>query len=566
MNYTSLRRAMKVALPVGLVASLSSVSPLQAERQLVASSTATTDTGATVPTLDLQPCGGAGALCSAATVPLDYDDPHGDTITLSVAVVPATDPANKIGALFVNVGGPGGASAQEVRAGLAAVFPESVRARFDIVGIDPRGVGESSPIRCFGSLAERNEVLGAAPSIPVSDSEVQARLFVARQYGQACAANAGPLLRHMSTANVARDHDLLRAALGDEQFTYVGLSYGTHLGTVYANLFPDRVRAVALDANLDAVGWSTGRRGESQRSPFTTRIQSAIGSANTLDGFLSECAFVGPTRCAFAENGDPAVKWEELRNRLRQGPIDVTLPDGSAAQVTYSSLVIAVIGSLYAPPSSWGNLALGLEQIYVGANVGEGMVRLERLAAQARSQYRFADEPFDDSFLAVVCSETENPTSQSRFVRNARREEQRFGAAGENWAWAAVECATWPVKDDDRYLGPYDTPTANPILLINNFFDPATSFESAVELQSQLANAQLLPVAGYGHVAFPSSSCATAALATYLLYQQLPPADLVCPQDVVAFQDVLVPEVPAFDGVTVDISDGTMAEVTEPGW
>ncbi len=463
---------------------------------------------------------------------------------LAVAKVPATDQANRIGTVFFNPGGPGGPGADAIRSGAAAIFPDDVRARFDIVSFDPRGVGESTPIRCFASADEQQQVLGAAPSIPTNRAEVAALNDQSRAYGEFCAANAGPLLSHMSTANVARDMDVLRAAVGDEQLTYVGVSYGTHLGSVYANLFPDRVRAVALDGNLDAVGWTTGQGNQSRRTPFDTRIQSGAGAAGTLDSFLAECASAGAERCALAADGDPFQKWDELLGRLRVAPIEIPLPDGSVAQITYSSFVGAVISTLYGNPSVWTDLAQGIQNISADVNMPATIDQMNQMAAEARVGSFAEGDPFDDSFSAVTCSETDNPTNQSAWERNARREARRFGAAGEFWAWGSLPCATWPVKDEDRYTGPWDHETANPILLINNFFDPATSFESAVELQSQLANAHFLPVAGYGHVAFPDSTCASDALATYLIDQQLPPADLLCEQDAKPFETPTPPIAP----------------------
>ncbi len=529
---TLMSRVMIAALPAllasGLVAAPVAASP--------APSAPSTDTGAAIPSLDFQPCGEAGALCATADVPLDYDDPNGETISLAVAKAPAADQANRIGTVFLNVGGPGGDSGGAIVAGAAAVFPEAVRQRFDIVGFDPRGVGASTPIRCFTSAEEQAALLNSAPSIPTNAQEIAALNDVSRKYGEQCAAHAGPLLSHMSTANVARDMDVLRAAVGDDQLTYVGLSYGTHLGTVYSNLFPDRVRAVALDGNLDAVGWTTGRGDQARKTPFDTRIQSAPGAAATLDGFLAECAQAGAPRCALAADGDPFQKWEELLARLRTAPIDIPQPDGSTSQVTYSSLVGGVIGALYGNPSVWAEIAAAVQDVYANVNVPAAIERLERTALEARAEFGFVEEtPFDDSFAAVTCSETDNPDNQAAWERNARKQARRFGAAGEFWAWGSLPCATWPVKDDDRYAGPWDNETANPILLLNNFFDPATSFESAVELQSQLANAQLLPVAGYGHVAFPDSTCASEALAAYLIDQQLPAADALCLQDAQPF-------------------------------
>jgi pimeloyl-ACP methyl ester carboxylesterase len=514
-----------------------------------------TDTGAPIPSLDFQPCGEVGAVCATASVPLDYDDPAGETISLAVAKVPATDQANRIGTVFFNPGGPGGAGADAIRSGAAAVFPAAVRERFDIVGFDPRGVGESTPIQCFASADEQRQVLGAAPAIPTNSDEVRALNEQSSAYGEFCAANAGPLLSHMSTANVARDMDVLRAAVGDEQLSFVGVSYGTHIGSVYSNLFPDRVRAVALDANLDAVGWTTGVRNQARRTPFDTRIQSGVGAAGTLDSFLAECADTGPERCALAIDGDPFEKWEALLERLRAAPIEVPQPDGTIAVITYSALVGDVIGTLYGSPAVWAPLAQAIQNLYVEVNVPATIEQMDQMAAEARAGLGFAEgDPFDDSFAAVTCSETDNPTNQVAWERNARREARRFGAAGEFWAWGSLPCATWPVKDDDRYTGPWDNETANPILLINNFFDPATSFESAVELQSQLGNAQLLPVAGYGHVAFPESACASDALATYLIDQQLPPADLLCEQDAKPFE--AAPAAPQAESSTSESPSG----------
>jgi pimeloyl-ACP methyl ester carboxylesterase len=489
--------------------------------------------GATPPTLDFQPCGPATAECAVAVVPLDYDDPSGPTIEVSVARVSAADPSQRIGTLFLNTGGPGGAPAQAVRDGVG--LPAEVAARFDLIGIDPRGVGDSTPIRCFASADEQEALLGQQVRIPVNDEEVQTRFEVSRQYGEACAANAGPLLSHMSTANVARDMDLVRQALGEEQITYLGLSYGTHLGSVYANLFPESTRAAVLDGNLDAVAWTTGVGNQARKTPFDTRIQSAAGAAATLNDFLASCADAGPERCAFAADGDPFEKWNALLERTREAPIPITLPDGSPGEVDYSNLVGVTIGTLYDSPAAWASLAADLQGVFANVDTSAAMGRL--MASADRAQLGgFADEPFDDSFAAVTCSETDNPTNQKAWVKNARKQARVFGAAGEFWAWGSLPCATWPVKDEDRYTGPWEVQTETPILLINNFFDPATSFESAVELQAQLGNAQLLPVAGYGHVAIGSgSTCAVDAFANYVINLELPPVDAVCTQDIVPF-------------------------------
>lgn len=506
--------------------------------------------GATPPELTWQPCGTIGAECATATVPLDYDDPAGPTIELSVARLPATDPANRIGSLFFNPGGPGGPGAQEIRDFGDVIFDADVRARFDVVGFDPRGVGDSTPLRCFASAEERDQVL-TAPRIPLDAAERQQAFASARAYGERCAANAGPLLAHLSTANVARDMDLLRQAVGDEQLTYVGASYGTHLGTVYANLFPDRIRALALDGNLDAVAWTTGTGDESRRIPFDTRIQSGVGAAATLDGFLGECAFAGPERCAFAADGDPFHKWDELLARLREAPIPLPQPDGSVFELDYSTFVSITVQVLYGSPEVWTPLAADLQSLYAGVGAPAAAARMQATALAVANEVGFADgPPFDDSFTAVTCSETDNPTRQRAWTHNAAQQAALYGAPGEFWAWGSLPCATWPAADEDRYTGAWDVPTSNPILLVNNFFDPATSFESAVNLAGQLGDAQLLPVAGYGHVAFLDSTCARNAIDSYLIDLQLPDPWLVCEQDARPFDSPAQPAPPQTEPMT----------------
>jgi pimeloyl-ACP methyl ester carboxylesterase len=534
----------RVLLGVGLPALIAtSFFPALADAHPVVLSDNGGTNGAVPPTLDWQLCGDTGAECAMATVPLDYDDPTGSTIEISVSRLPALDQANRIGGLFFNSGGPGGATAQLVRDAGVDIFSPAERQQFDIIGIDPRGVGDSTPIRCFASADEQSAILGGGPRIPVNDEELAGTLESARLYGEYCAANAGPLLSHMSTANVARDMDMVRQALGDEQLSYFGVSYGTHLGSVYANLFTHHVRAMVIDGNLDAVAWTTGVDDEADDIPFDTRIQSGAGGAATIDAFLAECADAGPDKCALAIDGDPFDKWYSLLDRLRQEPISLPQPDGTATTLTYSEFVELTVSVLYGSPAEWPLLASAIQGVFADASVPAAVGTMERLALQAKRPLGFAEEsPFDDSFAAVTCSETDNPDNQDAWITNAEEQADLYGAAGEFWAWGSLPCATWPVVDEDRYAGPWDIPTDIPILLINNFFDPATSFESAVELFDELGNVQFLPVAGYGHVAFGKSTCVNTAVETYLLALETPPDDTVCSQNDIPFADVPVAE------------------------
>jgi pimeloyl-ACP methyl ester carboxylesterase len=234
--------------------------------------------GAAIPALRWRSCGRLFQ-CATATVPLDYNQPHGAMITLSMIRLPAADPAHRIGSLFVNFGGPGTAGVGGLRS-LGSAYPEVLRQRFDLVGFDPRGVGSSTHVRCTSDAAAA-ELVGS----PVRP-EQQAQFFASSAaLGHSCAAASGELLAHTSSANTARDLELLRQAVGDDSLSFLGYSYGTYVGASYANLFPDRTRAMVFDGALDLVANSTGRSGQEQL-PVDVRADTARSQAEELDAFF----------------------------------------------------------------------------------------------------------------------------------------------------------------------------------------------------------------------------------------------------------------------------------------
>src|ERR1700753_485302 len=216
------------------------------------------------------------AQCATAEVPLDYDRPNGAKVTLALLRVKARDQKHKIGSLFVNPGGPG---ASGVSLALAAPYfmSDALLDRFDIVGMDPRGIGFSDPVNCFGDPGRQQPVLAELNTgFPYGKKEEKAFLKATAKQGRACSTGGRDLAGSMSTAEVARDLDVMRRAVGDSKLTYLGFSYGTALGQYYANMFPDRFRAVVVDGVIDPKAWvgSTATSGQIQDD----RLHSADGA------------------------------------------------------------------------------------------------------------------------------------------------------------------------------------------------------------------------------------------------------------------------------------------------
>ena len=469
-----------------------------------------------------------GFQCAAVPAPLDYGDLEGEQISVSVIRLPAGDPSRRIGSLMLNPGGPGGSGVEFVRA-VAKVLPLELRARFDIVGFDPRGINFSTPLRCFDTF---DEALATLPPFPFPDTPPEEETLRASDdaLAAACAAHGGAILDHMSTADAARDMDLLRAALGDEKVNYLGLSYGSMLGQNYANLFPSRVGAFVIDGVLDPIAWTTGHGEDAVATPLGTRLQSADGAQRTLDEFFRLCDDAGPD-CALS--GDASERFAALGERLRGHPETITDPiTGDTFTVTYNDLIALTLGALYAP-FIWTDLAFllaDLEQQLSPEALGQRVsaIRTE-LGLQAAEQEEYPN--FVEGGTGVGCSDSVNPRSFETWQSAADRAEATFGRFGRLWNWALSACRSWPdTAGEDRYMGPWTADTSSPVLIVGNHFDPATPYHGAVEASELLPNSRLLTYAGWGHTAFFSagSFCTDSHVTRYLLTGELPEVGTVC--------------------------------------
>jgi pimeloyl-ACP methyl ester carboxylesterase len=474
--------------------------------------------------------------CTTVRVPLDHARPHAAKIRLAVIRHRATDRAHRRGTLFFNPGGPGGPGT-EVLPSIIGFFPAAVRKRFDLVSWDPRGVGASTAVQCFDGQAAEGRFLARLPAgFPVGAAEHARWTSGYAAFGRRCARTDPRLLRHVSTADTARDLDRLRRTVGDRRLNYLGYSYGTYLGATYANLFPRRVGRMVLDANMDPVAWS---RSDGLGLSTFLRSRADEGAAKVLRAFFDLCGEAPTTGCAFSAGSAAATraKWRALLARLstRSEPVETAL-----GPMTYAGLASAAVTGTYqvhavGPVAGWAEIAEVLQEVWVvtGGDDGSTPVPQDRPAPSddgpaAPSPARYAGL---EQVYAIMCGESPNPPV-SRFPALDALASSRAGVAGRYWTWLTAVCATWPVRAAHPYAGPWDRRTANPILVVGTTHDPATPYRGSVAMADELARARLLTVDGYGHgILTNPSRCASRHESAYLLRGALPPVGTRCGQD-----------------------------------
>ena len=489
-----------------------------------------------MPEIDWVSCEGEGLEafeCASVEVPTDYDRPRGATTTIALTRLPATDPEQRIGSLFLNFGGPGGPGVETLHLLGGDFLAQQVRASFDVIGFDPRGVGQSDPVTCFPNADSENAFLAQQPAFPVTKREESRYIASTAALAVSCAALSGDRISHASTANVARDMDLLRQAVGDEQLSYLGYSYGTVLGATYSALFPDRVRAMVLDGTLDPESWSGGG------GSIGVRIGQGEAASEVFDEFLRLCSEAGPQACPLAALGDPGTVVEDLFDRLQEQPVDVPLGDGTTVEIGYDDAVAAAFQSLYSPVA-WTDLAAAFAGLVALSQPQQPQARttqsdVDSLGDLLRTLGLIEDYPSIGGALASMCVDGDHPLRPWDYPAQADEADETAPHFGRMRSWVGLQCDTIPFRDRDAYTGPWEQQTDASVLVIGTRYDPATPYSFTQPYADHFKDARVLTVEGYGHTSLGLSACADAAIASYLV--DLEATDgATCTQDIAPFQ------------------------------
>jgi pimeloyl-ACP methyl ester carboxylesterase len=494
---------------------------------------------APVPKLDWRSCGPEleRFLCATARVPTDYDRPNGARTRIALTKLPASgDPAQRLGTLFTNPGGPGGSGVEFVQQGAAEIYAPEVLARYDVLGFDPRGVAGSDPATCFPTEEEELTSSLLQPPYPLPGPQEARYIRDSLELAVRCQTTSPRRFSTASTANVARDMDLLRQAVGDERLAYVGYSYGTYLGATYARLFPGRVGRFVLDGTIDPVAYSgTGTGDAAPTTPLGIRLRQGLGATETFGEFARLCREAGPQRCSLAALGDPATVVTDTFDRLAREPVEIPLPDGTTVTLTQQDAVVLTFLGLYAP-SDWPALADVLAAL---AALEPSPTRVAAAVARTRSplgaRMRGEDYPSIGGGLASVCVDTAASGRVSEYPALMDAYDARAPYFGRFRGWIGMPCEFWRLRDPDAFHGPWQQRTQATVLVIGTRFDPATPYRQTRPYADLFPGSRMLTVEGWGHTTIGKSVCADTAIADYLVGGNAPRDGAECAQDVVPF-------------------------------
>ena len=464
-------------------------------------------------TLSWQDCGN-GYQCANLVVPRDYEKPSGPTFTVAITRLPAKEA--RTGALFVNFGGPGGTAVDAIQSFGGDLF-SAVNDHFDIVGVDPRGVGETQPsVDC--KVNQETDGIYSQPFVTPFNLDAKALVAKAKGYVNRCKQLNGSVLRYITTGNTARDMDRVRAAMGDKKLNYFGFSYGTFLGATYASLFPHNYRALVLDGPVDVTTYidnpSQGLREQSQ------------GFERGLARFFQACA-ADQTTCGFG-GSDPSDAFQQLVDQAYANPIPAPGADDSRP-VGGDDLIGGSMLAMYAK-QLWPLLVGALQ----GAQAGDGtLFRILADAFYSRNDDGTYD-PISDRYFLITAADQHYKQGIKRYLRAGNQSWGLFDHAWWNTGYSELSYGLYGPSSNGVFDGPFRASTSAPTALeVATTYDPATPYKGALRTAATLGNVRLLTMRGDGHTAYGgNSACIDDAVNQYIETLALPAVGTVCQQDV----------------------------------
>ena len=460
---------------------------------------ASTTPAPTPAALSWKPCG-TGLECATLPVPLDYAHPGGRQVGLALERHRATGPG-RIGSLLLNPGGPGETGVGSMSLFMSILSP-AIQSHFDLLAFDPRGVGQSDGVECLNG-PQLDHYYDVDP-VPRTQAQEQAIIDLDRQFVAGCQAHSGDLLPFVGTVNAARDMDLIRQAVGDAKLTYLGFSYGSLLGTVYAGLFPTHIRALTVDGALDPA-----------LDPVVATDQQSAALDHALTDFFTYCT--STPSCAWKPGANPRAAFDSLMTSIRNHPLSV-----GARTVGAGEAFVGVVAPLYSR-DSWPDLAIALQRAFEG----DGSVLLQFFDVYSQRRPDGTYPVIASANTAVNCADQAWPTDLSVYAglaSAAAAQAPEFGVAN---LYSGVLCSVWPFRTTQK-PGPITAAGSPPIVVVGSTHDPITPYSWAQALAHELQHGVLLTRVGEGHAAYQFSACIRGYVDAYLINLTVPPAATTC--------------------------------------
>lgn len=467
--------------------------------------------------IDWQDCGDQ-YYCGSIDAPLDWS--NAASKTLHIALMEHRPKATAKGAIVVNPGGPGGSGVDFVGGSVLNAVDKTIAASYDVIGFDPPGVGYSSAVKCYDAAKTDDYLYGILPGTVGSAKWIAADTKAQKAFGAACQKNTGDLLAHVDTASAARDMDLIRADLGESTLDYIGYSYGTDLGTIYAGLFPKRVGHFVFDGADDP--WF----GNSSNIADDGTVQQAVGFEGDLKAWMTACLAgqkkaTGSGSCPFTGTVDQGMdQVKALLDQVQKTP----LKNSDGRELGSATLATAISSALY-DTTEWTALASAFRGVQSGDPKAAFTLADEYNGRTSKGKYY---DNTAEAFQAITCLDDGGDPSATDLRKEYDALKSKAPVLGVYEAYGAVTCNEWPVKPV-AFPAPVTAKGSGPILIVGNTGDPATPYAGAKALAKQLADGHLLTYVGEGHTIYGKGvSCIDTRVDSYLEHGTVPAAGTRC--------------------------------------